>query len=369
MMSVLKKLAAGALAALTLVSFTACGADTSIAMTVGGTSVRAGVYIQQLLASAYEASSKISEQTTDTENTEETDLWKQSIDGVSTSEWIKTNAEKLTRSFVAVEHKCAELGVELDSTAKKIIETNVSQTWEQNGTYYEELGVSKQSYEDVLTNSKKTSLLFEKYYGEGGIEAVSDTDLKAYFEDNYMRVKYIAMPVKDGEGNLLKSDGKKELRKLADEYASRASAENADFDALLDKYTEYRAKQVADATGSSSSSSSSTSSAADEEKDPYANESLVQKDSTYPTKNFVEKLFAGAKENTPLVIEDDEYYYVALRLPLSERTELFEDKRATILSALKSEEFTAMIESWGAALTVEKNEDAIKRYDPEKLLK
>lgn len=54
-------------------------------------------------------------------------------------------------------------------------------------------------------------------------------DVEKYYDENYARVKYIAMELKDADGNSLDDDGKAEIKAMADDYVERANnGENFD---------------------------------------------------------------------------------------------------------------------------------------------
>ena len=70
--------------------------------------------------------------------------------------------------------------------------------------------------------------------------------MKKFYAENYLRVKYIQMPLKDGEGNLLKSEGKAEIKAMADDFMARLAKKSAvekdlmaEFDYLDNENSEY----------------------------------------------------------------------------------------------------------------------------------
>jgi hypothetical protein len=156
---------------------------------------------------------------------------------------------------------------------------------------------------------------------------------------------------------------------MAKDYQSRATKEN--FDDLIKEYNDYYAKVVAeakkDSSSSSSSSSSESSSSETEEKDPYANEHILQKGGSIPSKDVCNEIFEKCKVGETTIIEDDEVYYVVQRLDLLERTDLLESNYNSILYELKEDDFNQKMKEYAKTITFVKNEDAYNRYDPEKL--
>ncbi|MBP5580824.1 MAG: hypothetical protein J6X85_03375 [Ruminococcus sp.] len=64
--------------------------------------------------------------------------------------------------------------------------------------------------------------------------------------ENYVLVNFIDMELKDGEGNLLKSDGKAERMAMAEDYVTRFK-NGEDFDALNNEYRTFYTKLKEDA--------------------------------------------------------------------------------------------------------------------------
>ena len=100
------------------------------------------------------------------------------------------------------------------------------------------MGISEKSFTSLYLNSQKRDKVFKTIYSEGGEYAVSDDEIKTYLDENYAMINYIAMELKDGSGNLLKSDGKAEMMSMAESYVERYK-NGEDFDALNAEYTAY----------------------------------------------------------------------------------------------------------------------------------
>ena len=225
-----KRLLAGAAAIACAVSLSSCGADTKWAARSGDTELSAGIYIYNLLNEYYAAMDHM----TDTD----TDVLNITIDEKPSREWILEKTKEDLKKYIAVENKFTELGLELSDDDKSTVDYVVNQMWPVYGEMMENYGIGEQSYRDCYINSMKNDEIFLKYYGEDGITPVSDDDIKQYMTDNYARVNYIALNLKDADGNLLKSDGKADVMKMAEEYLSRAE-DGEDFDALIEEYNTY----------------------------------------------------------------------------------------------------------------------------------
>lgn len=233
----IKKISAMAMAAAVMAQLTACGENTTWGAEADGVRIPAGVFIYYLQSAYYDAQSRISEEAAEL-GTEAADIFSSQIDGVSASDWIKNEATRSMKEYAAVEAKFDEYGLEIPSDLVSSVRLYCDQLWDYGGEYYTEMGISQKSYESVFLNGEKRDMLFETLYFEGGDYGVPDDEIKSYLDENYAMINYIEMDLKDGEGNLLKSDGKAERYAMAEEYIERYKS-GEDFDSLNAEYVTY----------------------------------------------------------------------------------------------------------------------------------
>ncbi|MDE7287980.1 MAG: hypothetical protein K2N71_00560, partial [Oscillospiraceae bacterium] len=289
-------------------------------------------------------------------------------------EWINDKAVQSMREYAAVEKKFAELGLTFENKEEDRLNIVVDQMWEYFGEYYEELGVSRQSYYDVGLNSEKKSAIFNYYYGKDGEKAVPEDEVVSYLKENNARVKYITMPLKDGEGNLLKSEGKAELKTMAEGYIDRLNASSATFEEIEKEYNDYYAALVKAATETAESENTDTAEQPQTEGDTAAAEPnygmVISKDSTYPSAKIVEQAFSGESGSAYTIIEDDdnEVYYLVQVMGLFDDPDYLENNRESVLHTLKDEEFNAEVKSWTDGQNVVVNQDSVDRYKLDKIL-
>lgn len=241
----IKKITALACAGAFMAQLTACGENTTWGAEAGGVQIPAGVFIYYLQNAYYNAGTKLSEET-GAETDDNTDILSAQIEGKTGSAWITDEATESMKEYAAVNSKFDEYGLVLSDETKKSTELYCDQIWDMGGEYYTEMGISQKSYESIFLNSDKKDMLFDKIYGEGGESYVPDDEIKSYLDENYVMINYIDMELKDGEGNLLKSEGKEERRKMAEEYIERYK-NGESFDALNAEYTDYYQKLRDDA--------------------------------------------------------------------------------------------------------------------------
>lgn len=175
---------------------------------------------------------------------------------------------------------------------------------------------------------------------------------------NRIRVKWIALQLKDGEGNLLKSDGKAAVKKMAEEYIQRAK-DGEDFDKLIEEYDAYYKNLVAEATGVEPEETEESEDAAEK-----IYESVLVKDGTTPSAKANKGMFEKAKIGVPVLVEDNEVYYVVMRYDLNEKEGYLNENRDGMVFLMKSDEFDAKVAEWAKTVEFELNEKAFKKYNP-----
>lgn len=255
-----KKICAVCAAAAMTLSLTGC-TDTSYVLQSGDVKVNAGIYIYNMYSEmSYQISMLYYTQGV-TEN-----YFDQEIEGKKFEDYLSEQALKATKEYVAVVNKFEELGLELTEEETKEISDSVRSTWESYGDFYESEGISKDSVKLVQKASKMRTKIFDYYYGEGGEEAVSDSDIESYLNENYLRYKTITIAKSTNEDETAAASENEEKKALRDEYLEKANGVSfADFDTVINEYNDYVAAQSAQSQDDSAADDSSSvdSSAAD----------------------------------------------------------------------------------------------------------
>lgn len=383
-----KKMSAVALCSAMALSLGACGnniagPDTTYAAVIDGYKVPAGVFIAMQMNSYYDAAyytepTDESEETTasteaaettasETEATTTTAFTDKVIEDKPVRDWINDEATKTMQEFVAVENKFDELGLSFEDNEKEKTKVYLDSIWEYYGSNYENAGISENSQLLIMLNSTKKNKIFDYYYAEGGQDEISEADIRAYLDENNKRINYIKMELKDGEGNLLKSEGKDEIKKMAEDYIKRIKG-GEDFAAVSKEYSDYYDKLTADAAESTDDGADDESADTEETESSYTdNETVISKDGTSPSEAVVTKAFES-KVGDVFLVEEDEVYYVVTVLDLYADENYYSDNESVVRHELKDDEFDKTVDSWTETQNVELNEAAYKRYKIEKFL-
>lgn len=247
-----KKAAAAMLAIVMAVSTAACSTDKSWAMKSDTLTVPIGVYIYSLYNSYQSASSQVTDTTKP--------LLQQQIDGQNVEAWIKDQALTHTKMLYVLDDKMKEMKLSLTADETKYISSITDSEWSSLSSTLEKYGVSKSSFNIAYADYYiKYQKVFDATYGKGGTKAVSDADLKSYFEKNYTDFGFMyqslysiesngaTKALTTAEGNDIKkkfdayaadvSSGKKTLEQAAQDYQTSAKLSQSPYQAATQPLT------------------------------------------------------------------------------------------------------------------------------------
>ncbi len=219
-MSIFKKVTAFLTAVGIAAVFTGCS-DTRYGMEVDGVKVPAGIYIYYANSAYNEALSKLKAENAEFNVDDVKAVKAASIEGVDTLTWIQDRATEMCVSYVAIEKKFDELGLSLDEEAKQNLDFMMDYYWSSYEASMTANGISEDSFTKIMTSSYKSEAVFDYYYGTESELGYSEDELKEYYLENTIRSQYVAFKLVDGKGDLLKSDGKKKMMKMVEDYKER----------------------------------------------------------------------------------------------------------------------------------------------------
>lgn len=342
-MNKIKRISLVLMSALLLIPMSACSADKSWAAKNDSLTVPIGCYISYLYSEYETAASKVS----DTSKA----VLSQKVDGKNAETWIREKALSDTKELFVIDAKMKELNLKLTTAEETSLSNTVDSSWEQNSTSFEKWGIAKSSFSTAFyERSAKSEKLFNAIYGKGGTKAVSDANLKTYFEKNYSDFSFVIRPLytTDSSGSIsgyLSDDEKKKAEAEFNGYADKIKAGTMTM------------QQAADAYKKTSSSSTD-----------QLNSATVNLDSSnYP--NDMKTMIKGMKAGEVKAGEiSSTYYIVVLKNDISKKTDeklKNSSSRTTILYSDKGTEFTEGITKEASALkNVTVNETAINSYNP-----
>lgn len=399
----LKKLAAAALSVSLSAAMFGCtpsiGGNTRTAMTIDGYDVPAGLFIYYTIQGYSEASSTLADQNGETPDMKT--VKNSNIDSLDSTDWIQDKATEYCVDFVSIEKEFEAVGGELSADDKDYAASLAEYYYEADSRLADN-GISLDSMRLMAESSYKEQAIFNYYFGFDGEYGCSEDELKEYFNENYARVKYVAISLTDEEGNALTDNEQRTLRKKAEDYAKQINSKSKELDKMhevdtvQEDYDEYVAAQTTAAVDEETEVTTTTTAAADEETtttttDPYANERIIQRNTTASADDassddtettaveetddtrFKDFVFNELALDKAAVYDyNDETIYVVIRGDLYER--MTEDDYWTddYIQSLQSQryynDYVELLDTKADALTVEKNKSAYRRYSPFKLV-
>lgn len=255
-------------AVMTVLGFSGCSSQVNYAMVVDGENIPSGLYILYSGYAYMEAQDKLAEEQPDLDTSAEGfDYTAQKVEDKEFMTFVRDRAVEMCKRHVVTEKLFDQLGLTLDEETKKSITDAVNEQWDYEvpdwisssmeyivghktvGDFYESLGVSKSSYKMYITDSQKASQIFQKYYGEGGLEEVPKADKEKWLDENYTLCRYFSISLKDSDGEVIESKTQLALLlKQAQEYADKLN-DGESYKDVYAEYQEYNKAQTSTGTG------------------------------------------------------------------------------------------------------------------------
>lgn len=396
-----KKLAAAVSAAVIALTLSGCG-DRGSLMTVDGTEIRNGVYINYLLNAVSSAQTKVNEESNansedSTDSESETDFWTSAIDGKDVSEWIKEDAMESVREHIGVQRLCEQLNIELTDEELSEINTQCDKSWDSVDIYakyiygfdtlggmYEARGISLDSYKEIALVSALRNKLFMHYYGEGGEQAVSDDDYNKFVNENFAAIRIMALPYTDYSGDAL--DNESDIQAVKDKARDYADQLNNGerYETVRYLYELAKAQDVARKSAKSSYTEDNADGlsldeyiekAAEEatytvpdSADTY-NEVLEKENSDYNTE-VTDFIMSIARDSKAQVFDSAEAKtsYVVVRMEMSALSNWDETNHEGVLYQMRKDAFKELLEQKTAGYNVQKDNYLVNtKYAPKKV--
>lgn len=256
----------------------------------------------------------------------------------------RENAVRLCKEYVAVNTLAAERAISLGIEQKTAASDWVNQQWKFFSVYYTRLGVSKQSLMKARETAERRALLLEAYYGAGGLQPVSEEELKAYFSEHFVVFKAI-------NGYLTDTDDTGAPVALSDE---RVKAVEQQFAAMADQIRQGTAIDAVNTQYLESQNSAGTG--------EFTASVIDAKNTDYP-EGFFEQV-AAMKTNDVKVVKLSSFIYVVQKLDaLGEKGSHFTQYRGEVLASMKGSDFETLLKERVDALEVAEKAGVLKNCE------
>ena len=406
-----KKAAAACTAVICATSMCGCAQDSGYIGTVEGLDVRNGLYLSCMMKAYDNGLTEVQDAKEALGDTSEvTDVFSQTIDGKTASEWIKAETLEHLKRYIAIEKLFNEKGLELSNDEISKISNDISSAWDSAevdyygigymipvsqiygeefktlGEYYEYIGISEETLKESKLNMVKEDMLFMALYDTDGEFAVTVEEYNTYLTENYAAVKYIELPFDDMYGlNLDPEKDAEEIQAIKDkaqsyvdrlnngesfieiqyehdlEVAQNEAAVEAEesFEETTEDFTEEDINKAVE-----EAIANATAEKAENEDDI---ETVISKDSSPLKEDLTEYIWNLPADNKATIFENKDTIYVVVRDDVTaNETWTSGDNRENVLHKIKDDAFDEYIKSVYAAYKVELDEKLVAKYAPEK---
>lgn len=337
-----------------------------------------GVYIYSLYSAYSQAQSYASDQIKDFNANDDKWLGQKFKDDdgneMVAREWIKAEAEKQCKIYLALDAQLKEEGIELTGSTLDTAKENGKTEWEMGPQQYvamgyfmpmkdilEPFGVSVESYTYCTSiYSTKYQMLFNALYEEGGKKAVSDDELSKFFTENYMAYSYFKV-------NLTES--------TADESGQpkTVALPDADVKKLTDKMDSY-AKMLNGGTGFDDVTKLAKEALSVADTDIVKDKVEPEKSATLgdELKKAYGELKAGEAKTVKVGEKDAAVYYVVCRNDINNEVKNYvgnKANRSTVLANMKAEELQKDLKDIAKDFKCEANTSVLDQYKPDMFFK
>lgn len=375
-----KRVVAALIAAILAFSMVACHEAKEVVASYDDIEITGGMYLAMLLEADGTARTLADEQNeTDTAIDDYGKVKIKTDDGeVKYYDYVKDEAKKLIRQFIATATLSDEYEVTLSDEDKAGLDAYISYIWDTYGygVMYEENGVGRSSYTEYLKNSGYLrGNLFNAIYGKEGKTPVKEEELKKYMNENYCIANIISEPLSstDENGNTftLTEDEQKDLLGKLNAYADRLTKGDADFETIYHEHsgTEHKDEDTADTTDTADTASSDAETTEDEDAAPTQLDShatlLSSEETGSESENFDE--IYKMKTGEVKVIQGEDAYTLVVKGDIAADPYYLYSLDDTLRQLIKSDEFNNLLDEEGGKLDIKYNEGEISYLSPKKI--
>lgn len=292
------------------------------------------------------------------------------------SQTIVKEAKELYMLYLYVQETFDDVGLTLSAEDEAAIDKLIQNDFvgvygnDKFNTIRQTLGLSYDEFRSVVGTNIKSERLVEYFYGENGVQAISQAEKKDYFKNNYARFKYVIKMTVDSDGNEYSKTKVEEVRGQIDAAVAELNA-GVPFEDVLVKYSEDYNMLTDDMTVS--------------EKEAYElqnktmledgliiNEAGVfsQNLATYygisVDADVVDKVFS-LKIGEYATVTIDDSIWIVKRYDHMEKESYYTDVENAVYSSLYSEDLSSKHTAWTQSLNYTYNEKLLETYKPETL--
>jgi len=330
-----------------------CSGDTKWSYKSDDQKLTAGDWILNTYVNTLDAVSKVQEKD-DKATITSIDFSSQKIEDKKAEKWIEDKAKETCYKELTIQTLAKKHGVkvkESDYEAQKNM--YISYMYKGNADFYEDLGVSEESFTDVYVKSLYISdELFKKLYGKGGELEVPDKEIEKYFVENYITYYYLSYPLTstDDSGNTVDIDDSTK-EKVSTNFKKYVKMINEQGKTTADVSTQYLTDFEV-------------------ENDPSV--SKTEEKSSMTEGELTEAIKSAEVGKAEVKTIDNTMYFI-YRGDINDKVEILVDEtpentekefilKNTVLTSMKSDDYDKYLKEQQKNLKITKNDACISKY-------
>ena len=235
----------------------------------------------------------------------------------------ESEIKKAISRYVTINSEFYKRNLKLTSVQKSNLSIRVDDLWHLYGVHYTKADISRQTIYKIETSKVYEEALLDYYYGQGGVEPISEETLKKYFKANYIAIAFATeylFNVDETGATVPMTDSEKAV--VINEFAKS--------EGLVNTGTPIEAATDKDVRNTIITSS-------------Y--------DGSFPSGFYKE--VATINVGSARTVTLDDYVFLVQRIDVFDKTyDYYPDYRTQCLRKLKGNEFEKMIEQWSQGYIV-----------------
>lgn len=348
-----KRVFALALVLVMALTVAACHPKDEVAVKIGDVEFTSAYYMCALINADSEAKSKVQEELSEDESTEDVDYYSKKIDDKDFVTWVEDTAMDSLKEIAAYKTLCKENDLEISEEDAANAENYASYYWSSYGysAYFEPNGVGESTYTQYMKDSYYASVYFEHLYGEGGEKEIAADTVKTKMYDNFVIADIIEVSFSEKEDDEITA-----LKAQINGYAEDLKNGKKTFEEVYKDYN-----------GTTDEAEDTAESDEPRPKDKYAS-ILGAEDTVYASDQYETVKAMATGEVKVIELDDDAGLVLAVKQDITADSYYLDTLDMTVRHLIADEEYEKDIKDYAAKMDCEVNNYAVKQFKVKKIV-
>lgn len=342
-----KRILAAALVLVMALSAAACHPKDEVAVKIGDVEFTSAYYMCALINADSEAKSKVQEELSEEESSEDVDYYSKKVEDKDFVKWVEERAMTSLKEIAAYKTLCKENKLEIPEEDAQTAETYASYYWSSYGysAYFEPNGVGESTYKQYMKDSYYSSLYFEHLYGKDGEKEIAADTVKTKLYDNFVIADLIQVSFSGKT-----EDETAELKEKFNGYAEDLKKGKKTFEEVYKDYN-----------GTTEETKENTESDEPQPKDKYAS-ILGAEDTAYASDRYEEVKAMATGEVKLIELEDAAGLVLAVKQDITADDYYLDTLDMSARHLIADEEFEKDIKAYADKMDCDVNDYAVKQF-------